>query len=468
MQVLTKNADGSMEFVDLPASGSSAPTVLDFMTAPQLADVLAGSMSVDVSSAFMAAQATMRHVVVPGHKYLINTSITGLSDRTWDFRGAFLKTTQDSIVMLNYAGKQDFHLMGTVKLGGSYSDGQARSGGSPTAQDGIRIDGCWKFTVGTVVVENFKGCGYKTRASATGWPGGIYGGRGYHQSVIARNCNVGIQTDDGPVNEYQGWGWIEASDCSIGFRQGAGNAGISGGIIASCTYGLVLQAGPNHLHGVTSNLQVNHNGVNVYAEDITLGHDFANCHFYDGPMDFRGCRNIVFNGGVLDVATINCVDGPTQLAGNTYFSHMRLPRSAGSTAPVPIGAKAANVKFRDCWDADWIEPVSGGGGGAASGRGASALLKCNASGAVLYGENIASVTKDATGLMSFVFSVPFTTAEYVIAPAIHDGATGGQVRAPSICVQTRYGFTLKCVNAGNSLMDPVYWEFACFGVLDEA
>lgn len=318
--------------------------VLDFMTAAQLADVVSGSLSVDVSSAFEAAQDASDFIHVPRHDYLINSEITGQSYKTWQFDGGRLVTTQNTIKMLNFAGKQDFNLLGLLRLSGSYSDGQGKGTYDPQEQHGLVIDGCWKFHVGAVYAENFKGQGVRTRADASGWPGG-YGVRGHIASVLGNNCNVAVDTGAGSKGEYIQWGRIIAGNCNYGIRMAAGNHSMTGGIVTDCNIGFVMTGGTNHLHGITTGFQINHNVKSVWAEDVTYGHDFMGCHIYDGPMEFRGCSGIVFNGGVLDPGSITCVDTSSNNAGETRFIGMRMPQGT----PTISGESASQVNLVGCF-----------------------------------------------------------------------------------------------------------------------
>lgn len=327
--------------------GLDRVSVLEFMTPAQKADVITGGLSVDVSGAFIAAQASGRAIDVPKFDYLIRETIEGQSYSTWHFGGGRLVTDQN-ITVLRFAGKQDFTLLGHLRLSGSYADGEGKGVADPQEQHGLELDACWKFHVCPTYVENFKGSGIRTRATASGWPGG-YGVRGHIASVLANNSNVGVDTEPGQLGEYYSWGPVHAANNNYNMRARAGNHGFTGGALTGGNFGLLLVGDgtgtDNHLHGIIPNFQIKHNVTNVWAYHVTLGQDLIGCQIYDGPIELIGSGNIVFNAGTLDPGTIICSDGNGVAAGLTRFIGMRMPQGA----PTISGTKAANVNLVGCF-----------------------------------------------------------------------------------------------------------------------
>jgi len=272
-------------------------TPLDFMSSAQLADVLAGTQAVDVTSAFIAAQAASLHVRVPGFKYLINDQIDILDNQTWEFQGADIKHTDETKNILRANGKTGWRIIGSVTLRGTLVSADTK------AETGLYITDCKKYRVEGVTARNFKGKGIWL--DGVNNPG-VRGDRGQFTDCAAFDCTVGRQIDAGAGAEYNTWTNFNASGCVTGSVEAAGNNTTIGGSIVDNTTGVRLLAGANHCHGMYVGVNINHNNsANIWATGVTNGHTFVACHAYGnggstGPIWFQGCKGMQFVGGVID------------------------------------------------------------------------------------------------------------------------------------------------------------------------
>jgi hypothetical protein len=102
--------------------------------------------------------------------------------------------------------------------------------------------------------------------------------------------------------------------------------------------------------------------------------------------------------------------------------------------------------------------------------GSRAYVCFNASGTVLEGRNVTSVTKNATGDFTVNLAITMSGTRYPVVGLIGDGAVGGQAgvlmkHSTSNPVMTATSFTVLCKDFNDASNDPVYAAFAVFGEL---
>jgi len=295
-------------------------SVLDYMTPTQLADVEAGTMLIDCGPAFNDAIADGVPLIWPGLRFLIDTPIEIEDGMNVFSMGALLKTSDPTGVILQAVSKTDWRIGGRLNLRGTVADGVALTAGGRNPADtfvqkGFHLDSCYDFDVDQVQIEDFHGPAVHISADAGTVPGSKpYGDRGAWGLVRTKNCEIGVQVDDGPGAEYVTWRHLELFSCHVGLNLAAGNNIMLGGTIGNNDTGIELRAGSNHLHGIINNMQVNHNLTTINADSVENGQTFAGCHFYQGPIRFFGCRDIFIADSFIDVTDIsagNAVSGTT-------------------------------------------------------------------------------------------------------------------------------------------------------------
>jgi len=153
-------------------------------------------------------------------------------------------------------------------------------------------------------------------------------------SLRVQACDIGV--DVAAQAEYTTFTAPMIHTCGTGARIAGGNTTFVGGTLTANTTGLALIAGVNDAHGICSGVNINHNTTPIQATGITNGFTFAGCHIYEGPILIDKCRGLYFDGGTIDVSTIqnNNSDGTGDLNGitNAYLpGSYSMPLSVTST-----------------------------------------------------------------------------------------------------------------------------------------
>lgn len=332
-------------------------SVLDYMTTAERNDVIAGNLTVDVTAAFNDAFAAAKHVVIPDYAYLINGTIQLLDDLILSCDNALLVTTQATITMMTGVGKRGFRIKGDLRFRGTYAAGAAKSTRNPSSQFGLVIDSSYSFNIDNLSFENFRGKGMYVHGTTGTMPVGVYGDRGYIKSIRARNCEIGLQTDDQSAAEYITWTHLDLMGCYVGLQHAAGNHVMQGGTIGFNTIGVKLVVGSvNPLHGIIQGMQINHNTTPIEATNVQNGQDFIGCHIYEGRLVFNGCADINFIGGTMDISGIDIGAGAAT-PGPIWFKQIHFRN--GYTPKTILGAFKHLAFFTDCdgpgavnWSAD--------------------------------------------------------------------------------------------------------------------
>jgi hypothetical protein len=299
-------------------------SVLDFMTSGEISDVMSGSPTIDVGPKFNNALAVSKHVVVPGLKYLINSTISILDDTTLECHGATLKTTNDSLHVMESLTRTGWSIIGKVVFEGTRTTPVAVTGGI-----GLYITNGKRYRVENVEMRNFKGTGFYLGG---GTAGTLRGDRGTFDNISAYNCAVGVDIQLGAGSEYNTWIAPNISGCDLGISMTAGNNIVIGGSIVDNTNNVKLTAGGNHCHGAFVGVNINHATVwNLWVDGVTYGHDFMGCHFYgngggSGDIWLNNCQGITINGGHLDCDIYNYSGGSS---GYNYILNMYCPGGYG-------------------------------------------------------------------------------------------------------------------------------------------
>lgn len=326
--------------IRVDATDPSAPEV-SIPLGINVLDYAAADDATDDGAAFESAQtaaiaAGSKLVVVPAGDYLINTQVDLAAEVTWMFLGARLRTSLDAMTILSADTISDWALIGSVHLMGS----KVGPGGE-TAQKGLYIKDCERYRVEGVLGRALKGMGFHL----TGTLSPSERARGRFSNCAAHGCAVGRQLDAGNGAEYTTWTNWNASGNDVGETVGAGNTVTNGGSIVDNTVGVKLIGGTNHGHGIHSGVQINHNGKNLVATDVALGHTFADCHWYDGDIELTNCAGIVLDGGDMDEPVLVVTSG----AGSSY-NYVRNIRCVGTLGQVvPSGTGVAQLVVQNCF-----------------------------------------------------------------------------------------------------------------------
>lgn len=332
------------------ASRTSFPALeetanLGHSVTPQMFGAVADN-STDCAAAFASAQAaanaTGASVLVPRGKYVVNSTINFADEDTWIFEGATVRTTLNTNKIFSGVGVRDVSILGHLTLRGTFGAGQAISAPATTAETGLYLENCTRVTVENVRAFDFKGVGIHVLGSTAST---VYANKSKFSEVSAQNCTIGIKADAGSGGEFCTWTNPHVAGCTTGLEMSAANHTVTGGIIASNTTGIKLRSGPNHLHGIFDGTNVAHNGTNLDALNVTLGHTFTGCHFQHGSMIFENCARLAFLGGRIDVATFQNTSGAN--SGPNYLRGVEL---ASAVAPFALtGTGAKDFKLTNCF-----------------------------------------------------------------------------------------------------------------------
>lgn len=336
----TVNSVGAGAGVAVDNADPTAP-VVSVLLGTNVLDFAAANNINDDGPAFESAQAAAiaagsKLVVVPANTYLINTQVNLAAGVTWLFLGATLRTSLDTMTILSADTISDWSILGSLEFVGS----KAAPGGE-TSQNGLYIKDCERYRVDGVLGRTLKGKAFHLTGSLSP----SQRARGRFSNCAAYGCAVGRQLDAGNGAEYTTWvNWC-ASGNDVGETVGAGNTVTNGGSIVDNIVGVNLIGGTNHGHGIHSGVQVNHNGKNLVATDVTLGHTFADCHWYDGDIELTNSAGIVLDGGDIDEPTFVVTSGAN--SGYNYLRNMRCVGTLGQM--VPSGTGVAKLVVQNCF-----------------------------------------------------------------------------------------------------------------------
>ena len=291
-----------------------------------------GNGTTNDAAAFAATQAAAistgsKLVVVPAGNYRISTQVDIDDDVTWLFLGANINTATDTMHIFSAVEVNGWAVLGRVTLNGSLV--------TPAVADqvGLYIENCDRYVVENVSAVAFKGKGFWLTGDDA--VGSLRGDRGQFSGCSAYDCTVGRQVDAGAGAEYTTWTNWHASGNATGDIIGAGNTITSGFSIVDNDVGAKLVDGTNHGHGSYSNGNINHNTVNIEADDIVNGFTFSGVHIFEGEVQITNCAGIVIDGGILD-ADVVVTTGASH--SWNYIRNMWCPASYGTVLITGTGA----------------------------------------------------------------------------------------------------------------------------------
>lgn len=280
----------------------------------------------DCRALLIAAQAARDVVRIPSGTYFVSDVIDILDGKTWIFDNVTLVHSDISKSFLRAVGKKRFALLGKLRIQGLRTTNQTG------AEAGVILENCEQYEIQNVVVSGLAGKGFDIRGTTAGT---YYGNKGKFSNVLAVGCNVGIELQAGSGAEYGTWSNCSAVENAVGIKMAAGNHVWNGGTVTDNAVGIDLLAGSNHLHGSFVGTLINHNVVAIRGTDVTMGHLFADCRFYDGAIEFTGCSKILFLGGTMDGLTFK-----NDIGSAGGFSHVRGVHFPGGTTLSAVSGDA--------------------------------------------------------------------------------------------------------------------------------
>jgi hypothetical protein len=178
---------------------------------------------------------------------------------------------------------------------------------------GLEIIDSNRYHVSGLTIEQMRETGILIKHSAG--TGGSRGDQGQFSDCLLYENRIGLKIEPGSGAEYNVFSNLNAVGNITGVDVAAGNIVVSGGNIVDNTYGITLNNGANHAHGIFSGINVSHNaGWNLKAISVTNGMVFTGCNFYantalDSYIWFADSQLININSGHVDCPIYN--DGTT-------------------------------------------------------------------------------------------------------------------------------------------------------------
>lgn len=266
--------------------------------------------------------------------------------QTWLLEGAKLSFAGTGNRLFSCVTVNDWNLVGPFKITGDLTINP----GEGVTSAGVYISDCLRWHVIKPTGQNIKGAVIELV------PGGSTAARGEHGTV------------DSPTGKDCVWGWKDTAGsgseyCTVinprftgmtaaGIQTQTGNTLFLGGQVNDNFDGVRLQGGPNHLHGSFVGMNINHNSnYNVFADGITNGESFANCHLYGnnatggGAVYLKNSKKIVFDGGTLDCWVYNDAGAGS---GLNYLKNMYCPGDYGDAKILSTNGGSGELVVTDC------------------------------------------------------------------------------------------------------------------------
>lgn len=276
-------------------------------------------------------------ILVPPGAYKMAGTVTPLAGQTWIMAGARFTQTGATLTMFDCNAVDDWSLIGPFSITGP--------GIATGTACGIKVTDGHRWRIVYPRFRDLAGYGLLVQHSAG--PGTYRGETGQIIGPQARQCDTGLAFSSGSGAEYCTVTAPAIVGCNLGFLEVAGNTVVLGGSIVDNVIGVEVTGGSNHGHGMFVGTNINHNTTyNIYASQVTNGHDFTGCHVYDGvgiSIYLDRCKGVVFAGGHL-TGELKCDTGSG--SGFNYIRGVYCPTAASITR---TGTGQAELIFRDCF-----------------------------------------------------------------------------------------------------------------------
>ena len=261
--------------------------------------------------------------VFPPEQCVVDSTINILDNTTIVFNNARIRNITDTAVIFSASTVNNWALLGRARITGTLTLG----GG--TAETAVQITDCRDYVIENITAELFKGWGFRVL-------GGVVttdrARKGRVNNCSAYECFVGWELEVETGGEYTVITGCNAVKCADGVIVAAGNTNWTGGNIVDCTgNGIKLESGGNHGHGSFTGVNINHNNVNLRADDIEFGYTFTGCHWYGdsaslGKIVIVNSKGIDIDGGDLD-SVVEVLDGAATKNGLNLLRNMKITGS---------------------------------------------------------------------------------------------------------------------------------------------
>lgn len=245
--------------------------------------------TIAVQNAINDAVSKKSAVYFPGGTYLIN-QVT-LPENIKLFGGGRLKTNiKPSGNNMAFLGNSGVQLENIAFVGNGKATGY-------TLQHGISFTRKYRWVINNCFFSNLGGKAINFEDNhvheyATGQISDTY----------IKGCNFGIYADEN--GEYVTIVNTHINGCNTGIHILGGNNIFTGGTITENDIGVYIGGGSNSGHGIIGNTQINHNIINVKAEETSNGFLFDGCNLMVGDIQLKSCTSILFNKCMLLTTTI--------------------------------------------------------------------------------------------------------------------------------------------------------------------
>jgi hypothetical protein len=224
----------------------------------------------------------------------ITGSITVRANQQWTLDGTRMVITGNSLKVFTATTVNDWSIIGRFSITG---DNNA-TGTLPGTAAALHITDCNRYYVQALEAIQIRGYGVLVEPGSNT---GERGEKGTIHALQAHGCYIGFGAPGfGDGGEYGNVNVPMITRCSLGMEIGAGNINVTGGNVVDNINGISLITGGNHAHGIICGVNINHNGIDVIADGITLGQTFVGCHVYGGIIWFIDSTGVVFKSCTVD------------------------------------------------------------------------------------------------------------------------------------------------------------------------
>jgi hypothetical protein len=263
---------------------------------------------IDATSALQALLAATLNPTIQG-TFLVSNTLTLRSNQHITFKNCVLQLAPGANKSIFLATNiSNWSMSGYCRLKGTLV-----TGADVGAEVGLEIIDCNEYMVSDLTISTMRQTGILIKHSAGTGPN--RGNQGKFNNIALYENRTGLKTDPGSGAEYNVFTNLNAAGNITGLDIAAGNIVVSGGNVVDNTYGVTLNNGANHGHGIFSGVNINHNaGWNLKAISVTYGMTFVGCHFYantalDSYIWFVDSQQINIHSGHVDCPIYN--DGTT-------------------------------------------------------------------------------------------------------------------------------------------------------------
>lgn len=237
--------------------------------------------------------------------------------------------------------------------------------GGDTGEVGLKIIGCYNFSVETAFFTKIAGTGLLRTAAERVTP--YYSEGGQYSTISCSDCVNGVYWG----SEYEIFGNLKINGCDIGLTIKSGNISAVAGSISDNDVGVYIPSGPNNAHGICSGININHNlTLGILVEPTSQGFTFIGCHCYASEIDptkggilIKDSQGVNFLGGIYD-CTVK-VEESGSGAGWHSMRNIYTPNDYGLNIINEFGQRARTMITSGIIEKNG-NPVSGGDYGCAN------------------------------------------------------------------------------------------------------